>query len=256
MERQLKVESIDSSFKIGDVSRIFGIPSSTLRYWEKQGLVKFPRTPQGGYRAFSFQSLVDVADIVFARNVDMPLAEVAKMHGNDVDQMAALLDGLEEETMHKIAELGCVMEEIHRRRLPIKEWRILQLQPIHRVRAKLAPVYEFDFGDENMVREYLYDPSKAVDIISSEDPDTYEYGRFMDESDWDVIRPGDTHERSYLYGGLWMNAKRETNIREFWSEAEALGVEHGSAICRYLFSAEKEGQGYCHFFEAWLELNE
>ncbi len=256
MDKLLKVESTDNSFKIGDVSRIFGIPSSTLRYWEKQGLVKFARTPQGGYRAFSFQSLVDVANVAFARNVDMPLAEVAKMKDKNADQMAALLDGLEEETMHKIAELGCVMEEIHKRRMPIKEWRMLQLQPIHRVHAKLATVYEFDFADEGMVREYLRDSSMAVDIIPSEDPDTYEYGRFMDESDWGVVRPGDAAERPYLYGGLWMNAKRETNVREFWDEADSLGMGHGVAICRYLFSAEKEGQGYCHFFEAWLELVE
>lgn len=254
MDEPFDVEKVRDSFRIGDVAKIFNIPASTLRFWEKSGLVSFPRTPQGGYRQFSFRSLVDVADVVFARNVGMPVAEVKTFRQKNSEELAGLLDELEDETMHKIAELGCVMEEIHKRRRPIKEWEMLNLQPIHRVHAKLPAVYAFDFGDETMVREYLHDSSKAVDIIPSEDPSSYKYGRFMDESEWDLVRPADEAEALYLHGGLWMNPRRETNIREFWDEAERLGLRHGEAICRFLFSADKEGQGYCYFFEAWLEV--
>lgn len=255
MEGSFDVEKPRESFLIGDVARIFGIPASTLRFWEKQGLVKFPRDERGGgYRKFSFLSLVDVADVVFARDVGMPISEVKTFREKDPQQLGDLLDDLEDETMHKIAELGCVMEEIHKRRRPIKEWQMLTLQPIHRVRAKLPAIYVFDFADESMVREYLHDSSQAIDIIPSEDPASYKYGRFMEQSDWPQLRGADSVEKTYLHGCMWMNPKRETNVREFWDEAERLGLRYGNAISRFLFSADKEGQGYCYFFETWLEV--
>lgn len=254
MGESLGVNDVNDAYKISDVARIFDIPASTLRFWERKGLVEFERVPMSSYRKFSFKSLADLADVAFARSVDMPIAEVRNMREKSPDELQRLLDRLEEEAIDKIVQLGQVVEEIHRRQMPFKTWKMIKSQPIHRVSAKLPIVCEFDFANEEMVRQYLADPSQAVDIISSEDPSTYRYGRFTEQSQWDVVRPADKDARSYLYGGLWMAMDRTTNVREFWDEADRLGLEHGDAICRYLFAADWEDKGYCYFFEAWLEV--
>ena len=40
------------NYSIGEVSRMFGLPQSTLRYYDKEGLLPFVERPSGGIRLF------------------------------------------------------------------------------------------------------------------------------------------------------------------------------------------------------------
>ncbi len=240
--------------KIGDVAEIFDIPTSTLRFWERSGLISFERDDVNNYRRFPFQTLVEIADITFARDVGTPLAQYKDIRLSDMDEQKDLLDGFEVDARRRIAAIEHSISKIHARKELIELWESVRAESIHLERAKLEPVYRFDFSDKDMVKLYLEKPIDAVDIISSTVPESYEYGRFMRASDRELIREGDDADCEYLCGPLWMNERRQTNVEEFWAKAKSLGKKPGKAICRYLISGMEETQGYCYFFKAWLEV--
>ena len=47
---------------INSASLILGIPTSTLRNWDKKGLLKAERDPQNGYRLYRLSDLGKTAD--------------------------------------------------------------------------------------------------------------------------------------------------------------------------------------------------
>lgn len=48
---------------IKDISEIYGIPKSTLRYWDSEGLIHFNREPSNSYRQFDLKTIMNVGDI-------------------------------------------------------------------------------------------------------------------------------------------------------------------------------------------------
>jgi MerR family redox-sensitive transcriptional activator SoxR len=67
---------------IGDVSRRSGVPASTLRFYEKQGLIRAVRTT-GNHRLFHREMLRRISVIRVAQSFGLTLQEIA-------DAMAAL----------------------------------------------------------------------------------------------------------------------------------------------------------------------
>lgn len=62
--------------RIGDVARVFDMPASTLRYYERQGLLK-PARDDSGQRSYSRADLRDLAFILMCRDGGLQLDEIA-----------------------------------------------------------------------------------------------------------------------------------------------------------------------------------
>jgi len=63
---------------IGEVSRLLGLPASTIRYYEKQGLIRPPRRHRGR-REFDARALLDLRLAVLARSVGFSVAETRRL---------------------------------------------------------------------------------------------------------------------------------------------------------------------------------
>lgn len=59
-----------------DVVDITGIPATTLRFYDKKGLLQFVRRSVGGIRIFTERDIALLRLIQFFRNVDMPIQEI------------------------------------------------------------------------------------------------------------------------------------------------------------------------------------
>lgn len=60
---------------ISTVSETFGIPASTLRYWESMGLISLNRR-ENNYREYTYSSLLDLSDICYLRNLGIPIKAI------------------------------------------------------------------------------------------------------------------------------------------------------------------------------------
>ena len=68
-----------TSYRISDVARRTGLPTSTLRYYERIGLLAAPGRTDSGYRAYEERALERLAFIAHARALGLRLDEIGEL---------------------------------------------------------------------------------------------------------------------------------------------------------------------------------
>ena len=63
-------------YSIKEISEILGLPASTIRYYDKQGLLPFVERSEGGYRRFSEEDLSLLKMIECLKKTGMPIREI------------------------------------------------------------------------------------------------------------------------------------------------------------------------------------
>ena len=96
---------------------MLGVPASTIRYWERAGLVRIPRT-SNGYRRIDGTTLARLRFLVRAQRLGFRLREIEALlrliERADCEDVGAELRAKAEELAARIAELAKMREELLR----------------------------------------------------------------------------------------------------------------------------------------------
>jgi len=77
---------------VKDVSEITGVSIRTLRYYDEIGLLKPTKLTDSGYRLYDNKALEKLQEILFLRELELPLTEIKRIMGSpDYDREQALL---------------------------------------------------------------------------------------------------------------------------------------------------------------------
>lgn len=77
---------------VKDVSKISGVSVRTLRYYDEIGLLKPTKLTDAGYRLYDDKALEKLQEIMFFKELDIPLADIKKIMENpDYDREQMLL---------------------------------------------------------------------------------------------------------------------------------------------------------------------
>ncbi len=104
-------------FQIGDIAKMFHLSVSSLRHYEKIGLV-LPEyvDKETGYRYYSTRQFECLNTIRYLRVLDMPLSHISSFLKNrDIAKMQEMLLRQKEEVMHKQSELQNIEKKIDNR---------------------------------------------------------------------------------------------------------------------------------------------
>ncbi|RYV50131.1 MerR family transcriptional regulator [Pengzhenrongella frigida] len=103
--------STEGTWLIGDLARLSGVTSRTLRHYDAIGLLAPRGAGPGGRRFYGRYELLRLQQILVLRELDVPLATVAEMlssgtdpAGNDAALLAQLLEHLREHQERLLAE--------------------------------------------------------------------------------------------------------------------------------------------------------
>lgn len=66
-------------YKINEVAELFGIPVSTLHYWEKEGLFHIRRNTENNYRCFTLSDVLNIWEILLYRDLDIPVQSIKEL---------------------------------------------------------------------------------------------------------------------------------------------------------------------------------
>lgn len=66
-------------WSIGEVAKLFEVSTDTLRYYEKIGLLSSHKDRDNGYRYYYYDEIVLLMDILFFRNMEIPVKEINKI---------------------------------------------------------------------------------------------------------------------------------------------------------------------------------
>ena len=124
-------------FSIGDVAKMFHLSVSSLRHYEKTGLV-MPEyvDPDTGYRYYSTRQFEALNTIRYLRVLDMPLTEIADfLQNREVERIEEKLRFQKAAVMEKQKELQRIERKIDNRLRQLQEAQTAQLDVIEQVQV-------------------------------------------------------------------------------------------------------------------------
>ena len=99
-------------FTVKQLSKLTGVTARTLHYYDEIGLLKPSRIGANGYRYYGQEPLLRLQQILFYRDLDVPLAEIlAIMDRPDFDVLAAL-EGHKAALARQAARLGRLIRTV------------------------------------------------------------------------------------------------------------------------------------------------
>lgn len=90
---------------INEVAKITGVSTRTLRYYDEIGLLKPTAISEAGYRLYNGKALEKLQEIMFFRELEIPLAEIQKIMDNpslDREQMLAAQKSMLEQKRNRL----------------------------------------------------------------------------------------------------------------------------------------------------------
>lgn len=103
-------------YSIHALAKLSGVSTRTLRYYDQIGLLAPLRTASGGCRVYGPREVDRLQQILFYREMDVPLGEIGRLlDAPGYDPEAALrthLSSLRQERRHLDALIGCVEQTI------------------------------------------------------------------------------------------------------------------------------------------------
>ena len=108
---------MSEKYKIGDVSRLLGIPAQTLRYYEEQGIIHPKKNESTGYRYYDAWDLNSLMDLVYYRSLDFPLTQIEEMLNSDSlgDKLGKYAQQ-EIHILHKLEQYNSILSVLTRQR--------------------------------------------------------------------------------------------------------------------------------------------
>ncbi|MBO3101194.1 MerR family transcriptional regulator [Cellulomonas fengjieae] len=92
-------------YRIAEVAELVGVPATTLRYYEDIGLLERPARGGNGYRTYDDADVARLRFLSAARNLGIPLADVADlMTAYDVEDCATVAHQMVEMVATRLAE--------------------------------------------------------------------------------------------------------------------------------------------------------
>lgn len=249
---------MDTCFHIGEIARFFELPASTLRYWEECGVISPEKCEENQYRTYSIPDLMTISDVIFYKNLGIPLKEIRDMEKNTPEQQKRLLE--------EKAELLLAQQQALVRRLEKMQTRLTAVRTLEELEA--APYRISDIDSQYIVSFELIEKNKLFQYI--ENP--YLYSRVQHSSDLTEERRGLTipSEQAANFPSdqiLWQkNSNRyvvflmkeeissgfPNDLQQKLEEVQKTYCT-GSIISRFLLCGHENGKTY-DFYKTFVEI--
>lgn len=100
-------------YKIGNISKLLGIPIQTLHYYEKCGFVTPGKDEQNHYRYYNAWDVNFLLDSKFLRSLQFTNAEIAQMiHQDSREEIAEKFDEQEKKLLDTVCYYQAVLDEM------------------------------------------------------------------------------------------------------------------------------------------------
>lgn len=248
-----------NSYHIGEISDIFQIPKSTLRYWETENLIKLTRNTENDYRKYTIKQMMAIGDISLYRRLNVPVAKLKNMHLLDIHGLDNMLNETLIEVDNKISELLDIKKNILSRKENIQQ--VLQLQGQLSIKSEpdIEKIVLYEMDDKNMMNMFFQNPYSYSIVIPSEmDINNIIPLNGLAISSITEISPviWEKNAKNKKYVQFLLKISRDdtqqNNFQIIKKKLAEQGYKTGVTIARYLATA-KDILIY-DFYKAWVEI--
>lgn len=260
-------------YKIGDVSRILGISSDLLRYYEKKGIVSPVKSLENDYRYYEAWDINFLMDSLWYKSFGFPVDHVAEMiNVQTAEEVARDFLSKEDEIREGIKRGQMLLKRAEEHRIDLEKtrgglWQCRIEDSPEAVRYMHRYNYMYDYSPElqDLTQQWLrYMPFtyRCFEMLDDED---FRFGSSLSMEYAEAlgvdIKPPLTHIPSSksLYTVFSSSGKGNFTPHLLdraleYAEKEGLelcGNAHGNLLC----SVVADG-GLTGFFEAWIPVKD
>ncbi len=242
-----------NDFSIGEISDLLGIPKSTLRYWESEGLIEKQRDDSNNYRKYSSSSLFTISDLAHFRCLRMSLQDMKKLPHLSPEALESSLDSLNEDLDKKLLELKMAKDYIIKKKEHIKEYQKLIINQYQPEYPDYHQIYHFSIDDTGAWATYIRDQCQCILIYDPEEGNV-ETGLVIPTHDNHPKLWEKDNSRQYLSFVLKVAYSNPTieDFKPHLNHLKEQGYQITKILARYLFSACDER--YYDYYKAFAEV--
>ena len=134
----------EKAYTIGEIAKLFQIPTSTIRYWEEKEIFSAKRNEDNDYREYTIQTIIELLDVVFYRNLNIPIQKMKNFNQLSPQDIYALLEDTERDVQQELQNLKKKMTGISRRKEQLENLFQLQEQQYAPERIDIPKIVPFD----------------------------------------------------------------------------------------------------------------
>lgn len=244
---------MNSCKNIHEVASLYNLPVSTLHYWEKEGLFATERNQENGYRLFSLADILNVWEIVFYRDMHIPIREIRELIHDDIDAIEACYDQQEQVLQKQLRRTQKILSRLEEQKEMVLIIRRLKEHPFRESVPDIAYCCRDTF-DLSSIQASLEDPHNICLVIAGVHHDHVERGIVLTTDKEDVIWQRDNGKK-YLEFLLKAGSENpdDNNMAEISKQVRTRGLRTGKVIGRYLMMGSEEGKRY-EYYRAWIEI--
>ena len=113
-------------YTIKQLADIVGVTTRTLRYYDEVGILEPSRIGENGYRYYDYANLLQLQQIMFYRELDVPLKEIQYFLGRPDDNVLSSLADHRHDLKKKVLRYEKLIETIEQTILTIQgEWTMI-----------------------------------------------------------------------------------------------------------------------------------
>lgn len=245
---------------IKDISEIFGVSKSALRYWEKKGLISLDRNTDNDYRVYSRRSIFELQDMLIYRSFDMPLKYIRQINESSVDYCKNILSESHDNISEQISRLRTSLRYIENKMNLIDEYYYLLENPYKK--CEMAKVKILPWKLTNYILElYSNLPHKCYYSLIFKAPYTsfseglilpYHFSNGDSSPIWSYDESAETTHIAFLLKSLYADGN-QSDIGTHIENIHKQGLSTGTIICKYLTSGTENNVKY-DYFKAIVEV--
>lgn len=243
---------------IHEVAQLLDIDASTIRFWERKGLLHLARDTENGYRYFNNQSLIEIIDIIFFRNLQFPIKDLIDHQNATLNERKVSFIQLKKE-LKDLKEKVIIAESILNRRIEATTEASILLKNSTQITEKdirFEKIESFNLRFPSHVDKYLTDPSCYILFFSGEDYKHFDEGIISNSTSQEIrnkILWSKNSASEIVYGGLLkVNAHHyeQNNLSEL-SNSINFNSGNTNAIAQYLASGKENGV-IIDYYDCWF----
>lgn len=249
---------MDKQFHIGEISYFFNLPASTLRYWEEVGIVISHKNTENNYREYTVADLMKLSDIIFYKNLGIPLKQIPAMEHSSPEEHEFLFETKIKELKHQQQQIQRRIEKLHSRMTAIRSLEELRLHPFIETDIDTNCIVSFDLIEIEKLRQYIEDPYLYSRVQHSENIRTERRGLTIPAEQLSLFPKSEIlwEKNSHTYIACLMKEevteRFPNNLHELLTHIQKI-YRTGSIISRFLLCAQEDGKLY-NFYKTFVEI--
>ncbi|WP_086335665.1 MerR family transcriptional regulator [Enterococcus mundtii] len=237
------------------MANLFNIEPSTIRFWEKKQLISLSRDEENNYRYFDAHSILQLVDITFFRNLEIPITDLILHLNGDLDQRNQILNNTLVTVDNWIKQLNAVSKVLNTRIREIAHINdCLDGKKNLNLRFPFSKFEPLDLYKKEHVSSLLNNPTNFLLLFTGDHFDTIteEIG-IIDIPDNTIPKDHIEESRELYFGGVLTVDRydyNENNLNKLLKSIQD-SANYSSVIAQYIIGGLENNRPIDYYF-FWL----